>query len=200
MSPSRPFILRPVATSLLMAGLLLAGAVAFRQLPVSALPQVDYPTIQVATFYPGASPEVTATAITAPLERQFGQMPGLNQMTSTSSRRRVGHHAAVRARSRTSTSPSRKCRRRSTPRARILPRDLPNPPIYSKTNPADAPILTLALTSDALPLSAVEDLADTRLALRLSQLAGVGLVTHQRRSEAGGANSGKPHAVVARTG
>jgi len=176
MNPSRPFILRPVATSLIMAGVLLAGAVAFRQLPVSALPEVDYPTIQVATFYPGASPEVTATAITAPLERQFGQMPGLNQMTSSSSdgaslitlqfvldldidvaEQEV--QAAINA------------------AGTYLPADLPNPPIYSKTNPADAPILTLALTSTALPLSAVEDLADTRLALRLSQLAGVGLVS-----------------------
>ena len=170
-NPSRPFILRPVATSLIMVGLLLAGAVAFRQLPVSALPEVDYPTIQIATFYPGASPEVTATAITAPLERQFGQMPGLNQMTSSSSdgaslitlqfvldldidvaEQEV--QAAINA------------------AGTFLPPDLPNPPIYSKTNPADAPILTLALTSTTLPLSAVEDLADTRLALRLSQLAG----------------------------
>ena len=145
-SPSRPFILRPVATSLLMVGLLLAGVVAFRQLPVSALPEVDYPTIQVATFYPGASPEVTATAITAPLERQFGQMPGLNQMTSSSSdgasvitlqfvldldidvaEQEV--QAAINA------------------AGTFLPPDLPNPPIYSKINPADAPILTLALTS-----------------------------------------------------
>jgi multidrug efflux pump len=176
MSPSRPFILRPVATALIMAGVLLAGAVAFQQLPVSALPEVDYPTIQIATFYPGASPEVTATAITAPLERQFGQMPGLNEMTSSSSdgaslitlqfvldldidvaEQEV--QAAINA------------------AGTYLPPDLPNPPIYSKTNPADAPILTLALTSDALPLSAVEDLADTRLALRLSQLAGVGLVS-----------------------
>ncbi len=176
MNLSRPFILRPVATSLLMAGLLLAGAVAFRQLPVSALPEVDYPTIQVATFYPGAGPEVTATAITAPLERQFGQMPGLNQMTSSSSDGAsvitlqfvldldidVAEQEVQAANNSAGT---------------FLPPDLPNPPIYSKTNPADAPILTLALTSATLPLPAVEDLADTRLALRLSQLAGVGLVS-----------------------
>ncbi len=176
MNPSRPFILRPVATSLLMAGLLLVGAVAFTQLPVSALPEVDYPTIQVATFFPGASPEVTASAMTAPLERQFGQMPGLNQMTSSSSdgasiitlqfvldldidiaEQEV--QAAINA------------------AGTYLPADLPNPPVYSKINPADAPILTLALTSNTLPLSTVEDLADTRLALRLSQLPGIGLVT-----------------------
>ncbi|MBZ5535608.1 MAG: multidrug efflux RND transporter permease subunit [Acidobacteriia bacterium] len=176
MSPSRPFILRPVATSLLMVGILLAGFVAYRQLPVSALPQVDYPTIQVLTFYPGASPDVMASSVTSPLERQFGQIPGLNQMTSTSSfgssiitlqfvldlnidvaEQEV--QAAINAAS------------------QLLPRDLPNPPIYSKINPADAPILTLALTSDSLPLSKVEDLADTTLAQKISQLPGVGLVS-----------------------
>ncbi len=176
MSPSRPFILRPIATSLLMAGLLLAGIVAFRQLPVSALPEVDYPTIQVITFYPGASPDVMASAVTAPLERQFGQVPGLEPDDLDQLRGQLGHHPAVRPRPRTSTSPSRRCRRRSTPPAPILPRDLPNPPIYSKTNPADAPVLTLALTSKTLPLSKVEDLADTRLAQKISQLPGVGLV------------------------
>ncbi|HVT61784.1 MAG TPA: MdtB/MuxB family multidrug efflux RND transporter permease subunit [Thermoanaerobaculia bacterium] len=176
MSPSRPFILRPIATSLLMAGLLLAGAVAFRLLPVSALPEVDYPTIQVVTFYPGASPDVMASAVTAPLERQFGQVPGLNQMTSTSSEgssvitlqfvldlnidvAEQNVQAAINA------------------SGTYLPRDLPNPPIYSKTNPADSPVLTLALTSDTLPLSKVEDLADTRLAQKISQLPGVGLVS-----------------------
>src|SRR5215212_6877617 len=176
MSPSRPFILRPVATSLLMAGLLLVGAVAYHQLPVSALPQVDYPTIQVVTFYPGASPEVMASSVTSPLERQFGQLPGLNQMTSTSSEgssvitlqfsleldidvAEQQVQAAINA------------------AGTFLPRDLPNPPIYSKVNPADAPVLTLALTSEVLPLRDVQSLADTRLAPKISQLPGVGLVT-----------------------
>jgi multidrug efflux pump len=176
MSPSRPFILRPVATSLLMVAILLSGAVAYYQLPVSALPQVDYPTIQVLTFYPGASPEVMASAVTAPLERQFGQVPGLKQMTSSSS---AGSSVItlqfvldlnidvaqqdVQASINAATN--------------FLPRDLPNPPIYSKVNPADAPILTLALTSQTLPLSKVQDLADTRLAQKISQLPGVGMVS-----------------------
>src|SRR6478736_1647128 len=150
MSPSRPFILRPVATTLLMVGVLLVGFVAYRQLPVSALPQVDYPTIQVQTFYPGASPDVMASSVTAPLERQFGQIPGLTQMTSISSEgssvitlqftldldidvAEQQVQAAINA------------------AGNYLPRDLPNPPIYAKKNPADTPILTLALTSDSLP-------------------------------------------------
>src|SRR4051812_46514380 len=176
MSPSKPFILRPIATSLLMVGLLLAGIFAFRQLPVSALPEVDYPTIQVVTFYPGASPDVMASAVTAPLERQFGQVPGLNQMTSTSSQGAsvitlqfvldlnidVAEQQVQAAINAANT---------------FLPRDLPNPPIYSKTNPADAPILTLGLTSKALSLAKVEDFADTRLAQKISQLPGVGLVS-----------------------
>ena len=176
MNPSRPFILRPIATSLLMAAILIAGAIGFKLLPVSALPQVDYPTIQIVTFYPGASPDVMASAVTAPLERQFGQMPGLNQMTSSSS---AGSslitlqfvldlnidvaeqevQAAINA------------------AGTYLPRDLPNPPIYSKINPADAPVLTLALTSDTLPLPKVEDFADTRFAQKIAQLPGVGLVS-----------------------
>jgi len=176
MSISRPFILRPVATTLLMVGVLLVGWVAFRQLPISALPQVDYPTIQIQTFYPGASPNVMASSVTAPLERQFGQIPGLNQMTSTSSFgssiitlqfgldlsidvAEQGVQAAINGAS------------------NLLPQGLPNPPIYSKVNPADAPILTLALTSTSLPLSKVEDLADTTLAQKISQLSGVGLVS-----------------------
>src|SRR5881409_521377 len=176
MNPSRPFILRPVATSLLMAAILLAGAVAYYQLPVSALPQVDYHTIQVLTFYPGASPDVVASAITAPLERQFGQVPGLKQMTSSSSAgssvitlqfvlelnidvAQQDVQAAINA------------------ATTYLPRDLPNPPIYNKVNPADAPILTLALTSKTLPLAKLEDLADTRLVQKISQLPGVGLVS-----------------------
>jgi multidrug efflux pump len=176
MNPSRPFILRPIATSLLMAAILLAGAVAYRQLPVSALPQVDYPTIQVLTFYPGASPSVMASSVTTPLERQFGQVPGLNQMTSTSSfgaslitlqfvldlnidvaEQQV--QAAINA------------------ATTFLPANLPNPPIYSKTNPADTPVLTLALTSDTLPLTKLEDMADTVLSQKIAQLPGVGLVS-----------------------
>jgi multidrug efflux pump len=176
MNPSRPFILRPVATVLLMVAILLAGIVAYYQLPVSALPQVDYPTIQVVTFYPGASPDVMASSVTSPLERQFGQVPGLNQMTSNSSEgcsvitlqfildlnidvAEQQVQAAINA------------------AATFLPRDLPVPPIYSKTNPADTPILTLALTSATLPLSKVQDFADTRLAQKISQLSGVGLVS-----------------------
>jgi multidrug efflux pump len=159
-----------------MAALLLAGGLAYKLLPVSALPQVDYPTIQVVTFYPGASPDVMASSVTAPLQRQFGQLPGLNQMTSTSSQGSsvvtlqfsldlnidVAEQEVQAAINASST---------------FLPRDLPNPPVYSKTNPADAPILTLGLTSTTLPLAKVEDLADTRLAQKISQLPGVGLVS-----------------------
>jgi multidrug efflux pump len=176
MNPSRLFIIRPVATSLLMAAILLSGMLAYRLLPVSALPEVDYPTIQVTTFYPGASPDVTTSSITAPLERQFGQMPGLNQMSSSSSGgasvitlqfgldlsldvAEQGVQAAINA----ATS--------------FLPTDLPMPPIYSKVNPADAPIVTMAITSETLPLPKVQDLVDTRLAQKLSQLPGVGLVS-----------------------
>src|SRR2546425_1255298 len=175
-SPSRLFILRPIATALLTAAILLAGGIAYLQLPISALPQVDYPTIQVLTFYPGASPDVMASSVTSPLERQFGQLPGLKQMTSTSSfgaslvtlqftldyaidvaEQQV--QAAINA------------------AATFLPRDLPSPPVYSKVNPADTPVLTLALTSDTLPLTKVQDLADTNLAQKISQLPGVGLVS-----------------------
>ena len=174
--PSKLFILRPVATSLLMIGLLLVGAVAYLQLPVSALPQVDYPTIQVVTFYPGAGPEVMASSVTAPMERQFGQVPGLSQMTSTSS-----FGASVITLQFTLEQnidiAEQEVQAAINAAATFLPRDLPNPPIYSKVNPADAPILTLALTSDSLPLSKVEDLADTTLAQKISQLTGVGLVS-----------------------
>ena len=176
MNPSRLFILRPVATSLLMVAVLLAGFVAYRMLPISALPQVDYPTIQVFTFYPGASPEVTASSVTAPLERQFGQTPGLKQMLSTSSGgasvitlqfdlavpldvAEQGVQAAINAGS------------------NLLPQDLPAPPVYSKVNPADAPILTLGLSSRTMTLPDIQNLADTRLAQKLSQVPGVGLVT-----------------------
>jgi multidrug efflux pump len=176
MNPSRPFIQRPIATSLLMAGLLIGGAIGFRQLPVSALPQVDYPTIQVVTFYPGASPDVMASAVTAPLERQFGQMPGLNQMTSASSSGSslITLQFALELNIDVAEQEVQAAINGS---GTYLPRDLPNPPIYSKINPADAPILTLALTSTALPLSKVEDYADTRFAQKISQLPGVGLVS-----------------------
>ena len=176
MNPSRLFILRPVATTLLMVAILLCGAVAYKQLPTSALPDVDYPTIQVFTFYPGGSPDVMASSITAPLERQFGQIPGLKQLSSTSSGgasvitmqfdlkvpldvAEQGVQAAINAGS------------------NLLPQDLPAPPVYSKVNPADAPIMTLGLTSATLPLPVIQNLADTRLAQKLSQVAGVGLVT-----------------------
>ncbi|HEY4883023.1 MAG TPA: multidrug efflux RND transporter permease subunit [Myxococcales bacterium] len=176
MSLSRPFILRPVATSLLMAAIVLAGAVAYRQLPVSALPEVDYPTIQVLTFFPGASPEVMASAVTAPLERQFGQVPGLNQMTSTSS----DGSSVITLQFSLSLDidvAEQEVQAAINSAQTFLPSDLPAPPVYSKSNPADAPILTLALTSKTMPLSKVQDLADTRLAQRISQLPGVGLVS-----------------------
>jgi multidrug efflux pump len=176
MSPSRAFILRPVATSLLMAAILLAGFVAFSQLPVSALPEVDYPTIQVVTFYPGASPDVMSSAVTAPLERQLGQVPGLNQMTSTSS----GGSSIIVLQFSLELSidvAEQEVQAAINAAQSYLPSDLPTPPIYSKTNPADFPILTLALTSNTIPLPQVEDLADTRLAQKIAQLPGVGLVT-----------------------
>jgi multidrug efflux pump len=176
MNPSKPFILRPVATSLLMAAILLAGAVAYRELPVSALPQVDYPTIQVMTFYPGASPDVMTSSVTAPLERQFGQVPGLNQMTSASSEGSSVITLQFSLELNIDIA-EQEVQAAINAATTYLPRDLPNPPIYSKTNPADAPILTLALTSNVLPLSKIEDLADTRLAQKMSQLPGVGLVS-----------------------
>src|SRR6202163_4233767 len=176
MSPSRTFILRPVATTLLMVGILLTGIVAYKQLPVSALPEVDYPTIQVITFYPGASPDVMASSVTAPLERQFGQVPGLQQMTSTSS----DGSSVITLQFNLSLNidiAEQEVQQSINASGTYLPADLPTPPIYSKTNPADTPILTLALTSVDLPLSKVEDLADTRLAPKISQLPGVGLVS-----------------------
>lgn len=176
MNPSRPFILRPVATSLLMAAILLVGIVAFTQLPVSALPEVEYPTIQVLTFYPGASPDVMATTVTAPLERQFGQMQGLSQMTSTS----AGGVSVIVLQFDLSLSldvAEEEVQSAINGGQSLLPSNLPVPPVYSKTNPADAPILTLAVTSNAMPLSQVEDLVDTRLAPKLSQLNGVGMVS-----------------------
>jgi multidrug efflux pump len=176
MNPSRPFILRPIATSLLMAAILLVGIVAYKQLPVSALPEVEYPTMQVVTFYPGASPSVVASAVTAPLERQLGEVPGLSQMLSTSS-----EGASVITLqfvlSLNIDVAEQEVQAAINAAQSFLPADLPLPPIYSKTNPADAPILTLALTSKSMPLPQVEDYADTRLAQKISQLAGVGAVT-----------------------
>src|SRR5262244_1117645 len=176
MNPSRPFILRPVATTLLMVGVILVGLVTYRQLPVSALPQVDYPTIRVLTFDPGGSPEVMASSVTAPLERNFGQIPGLLQMTSISS---FGS-SLVTLQFNLDLNidvAEQEVQAQINAASNLLPKDLPNPPTYSKINPADAPILTLALTSDTLPLSKVEDLADTALAQKISQMPGVGLVS-----------------------
>ncbi|HEX9326614.1 MAG TPA: MdtB/MuxB family multidrug efflux RND transporter permease subunit [Reyranella sp.] len=176
MNPSRIFIERPVATSLLMVAIMLVGAIAYRVLPLSALPQVDYPTIRVLTLYPGASPEVMTSSITAPLERQFGQMPGLNQMTSTSSAGassitlqfdlKLGLDVA-----------EQQVQAAINAASNLLPSDLPSPPVYAKINPADAPVLTLAVTSKTEPLTKVYDLVDTRLAQKISQLPGVGLVS-----------------------
>ena len=176
MNPSRPFILRPVATTLLMVGVILVGLVAYRQLPVSALPQVDYPTIQVLTFYPGGSPDVMASSVTAPLERDFGQIPGLLQMTSTSS---FGSSVITMQFNLDLNIDvaEQEVQAQINAASNLLPQGLPNPPIYSKVNPADAPILTLAITSPTLPLVKVEDLADTTLAQKISQLTGVGLVS-----------------------
>jgi multidrug efflux pump len=175
-SPSRIFILRPVATSLLMIGVVLVGFVAFRQLPVSALPQVDYPTMQIQTFYPGASPEVMTSSITAPLEKQFGQVPGLTQMTSISS---FGSSLITLQFSLDLSIDvaEQEVQAAINAATTFLPTNLPIPPVYSKTNPADAPILTLAITSGTVPLPKVEELAETRMAQRISQLKGVGLVS-----------------------
>ena len=176
MNPSRLFILRPVATSLLMVGILLVGIVAYRQLPVSALPEVDYPTIQVMTFYPGADPTVMASSVTAPLERQFGQVPGLSQMTSSSS---LGSSIITLQfnLAQDIDIAEQEVQASINSAGTFLPADLPNPPIYSKVNPADAPILTLALSSSTMPLSTVENLADSELAQKISQVTGVGLVS-----------------------
>jgi multidrug efflux pump len=176
MSPSRPFIMRPVATALLMVAIVLAGIVGFKFLPLSALPQVDYPTIQVQTLYPGGSPEVMAQTVTAPLERQFGQMPGLSRMSSTSAagvsivtlQFNLGLALDVA---------EQQVQAAINAGASLLPADLPAPPVYAKVNPADAPVLTLAVTSDTLPLTEVQNIVNTRLALKISQVTGVGLVT-----------------------
>src|SRR5580658_4076022 len=163
MSPSRIFILRPVATTLLMSAILIVGIIAYRFLPLSALPEVDYPTIQVQTFYPGASPDVMTSAVTAPLERQLGQMPGLTQMTSTSS----AGASVITLQFNLDLSldvAEQEVQAAINGAGSILPTDLPAPPVYAKVNPADAPVLTLALTSKTMPLTQVEDLADTRMA------------------------------------
>ncbi|HEY8049678.1 MAG TPA: efflux RND transporter permease subunit, partial [Ramlibacter sp.] len=176
MSPSRPFILRPVATSLLMLAIVLAGLVGFRFLPLSALPQVDYPTIQVQTLYPGASPEVMAQTVTAPLERQFGQMPGLSRMSSTSAAG-VSIVTLQFSLGLALDVAEQQVQAAINAGANLLPADLPAPPVYAKVNPADAPVLSLALTSGELPLTDVQNIANTRLALKISQVSGVGLVT-----------------------
>ena len=159
-----------------MAAVLLAGAIAYYQLPVAALPEVEYPTVQIVTFYPGANPDVMASSVTAPLERQFGQMPGLKQMSSTSS---FGSSIVVLQFDLDLglDVAEQQVQAAINGAGSYLPRDLPNPPIYSKSNPADAPILTLALTSNSMPLTKVEDYADTTLAQKISQVTGVGLVT-----------------------
>src|ERR1700757_2376616 len=166
MSPSQPFILRPVATTLLMIAIMLSGFLAFRSLPVAALPEVDYPTIQVQTFYPGASPDVMTSSVTAPLEVQFGQMPGLNQMLSTSS----GGASIITLQfslNLTLDIAEQEVQAAINASGNLLPTDLPMPPIYNKVNPADAPILALAVTSKSLPLPKVQDLIDTRLAQKI---------------------------------
>src|SRR6202007_2756281 len=178
MNPSRAFILRPVGTALLMAAIMLVGLVALRSLPISALPQVDYPTIQVQTFYPGASPEVMTSSVTAPLERQFGQMPGLNQMTSASS----AGASVITLQFGLDLSldiAEQEVQAAINASGNLLPADLPAPPIYAKVNPADAPILTIAVTSKTMALTDLEDLSETRLAQKISQLSGVALVTNR---------------------
>src|SRR5436309_10167362 len=175
-SPSRIFILRPVATSLLMVAIMLVGIVAYRFLPLCAVPEVDYPTIQVVTLYPGASPDVMTSSVTAPLEVQLGQMPGLNQMSSVSS----AGSSVITLQFSLALSldvAEQEVQAAINASGNLLPSDLPAPPIYAKVNPADAPILTLAITSKTLPLTQVQDLADTRLAQKISQVAGVGLVS-----------------------
>jgi multidrug efflux pump len=175
-NPSRIFILRPVATTLLMVAILIVGAIAYKTLPLSALPEVAYPTIQVQTFYPGASPEVITSAITAPLEKQFGQMPGLNQMSSTSS----GGASVITLQFNLALAidvAEQEVQAAISGAQNLLPQDLPAPPIYAKVNPADAPVLTLGITSKVMPLTEVEDLADTRIAQKISQLKGVGVVS-----------------------
>src|SRR6201999_933456 len=176
MSPSRIFILRPVATSLLMAAIMLVGLVSYGFLPLSALPEVDYPTIQVQTFYPGASPDVMTTSVTAPLERQFGDMPGLKEMTSVSS----AGASVLTLQFDLNLSldvAEQEVQAAINAGGNLLPQGLPAPPIYAKVNPADAPVITIAVSSPTVPLTDVENLADERIAQKISQLAGVGLVS-----------------------
>jgi multidrug efflux pump len=176
MNPSQPFILRPVATSLLMIAIMLVGFVGYGYLPLSALPEVDYPTIQIQTFLPGASPDVMATSVTAPLERQLGEMPGLKEMTSISS----GGASVVTLQFDLSISPDiaeQEVQASINAAQSLLPQTLPAPPVYAKVNPADAPVLTLAISGNTLPLIQIEDLAETRIAQKISQLEGVGLVS-----------------------
>src|SRR5579863_3761417 len=176
MNVSEPFILRPVATTLLMVAIMLSGIIAYTFLPLSTLPEVDYPTIQVQTLYPGASPEVMTSSVTAPLERQFGQMPGLNQMTSASS---AGASVITLQFSLDLSLDIAEQEVQAAINAanNLLPSDLPTPPVYAKVNPADAPIMTLAITSSTLQLTDLEDLSETRLAQKISQQPGVGLVS-----------------------
>jgi multidrug efflux pump len=176
MSISGPFIARAIATSLLMFAIFLSGLLSYKLLPVSSLPEVDYPTIQVSTFYPGASPDVMATSVTAPLERQFGQMPGLDQMTSSS----ASGASIITMQFSLDISldvAEQEVQQSINAATSYLPLALPNPPVYSKVNPADTPIITLALTSKTMPLPQVEDYADTRLSPKIAQLTGVGLVS-----------------------
>jgi hypothetical protein len=176
MSPSAPFIQRPVATSLLMLAIVLAGIVGFKFLPLSALPQVDFPTIQVQTLYPGGSPEVMGQTVTAPLERQFGQMAGLQRMSSTSAAG-VSIITLQFGLGQTLDVAEQEVQAAINAGSSLLPTDLPAPPVYAKVNPADAPVLTLAITSDTMPLTEVQNVVNTRLALKISQVSGVGLVT-----------------------
>ena len=196
MNPSRIFIERPVGTSLLMAAIILVGVIAYRFLPLSALPQVDYPTIRVLTLYPGASPEVMTTSITAPLERQFGQMPGLNQMTSTSS---AGASSITLQFDLTLALDVAEQQVQAAINAagNLLPSDLPSPPVYAKINPADAPVLTLAVTSKSEPLTKVHDMVDVRLAQKISQLPGVGLVSLEGGQKPGVRIRANPTALAA---
>src|SRR6476619_643161 len=196
MNPSRPFILRPVATTLLMIAIMLSGMLAFRFLPIAALPEVDYPTIQVQTFYPGASPDVMTSSVTAPLEVQFGQMANLNQMSSISS---AGASVITLQFGLTISLDvaEQEVQAAINAAGNLLPADLPAPPIYAKVNPADAPILTLAVTSKTDPLTKVHDLSDTRLAQKTAQLPGVGLVSLEGGQKPGFRIRANPTALAA---
>src|ERR1700744_2920247 len=194
MNPSRLFINLPVATSLLMGAILLSGLFAFKFLPLSSLPEVDYPTIQVQTFYPGASPEVMTSSVTAPLERQLGQMPGLSQMTSASS----AGASIITLQFDLDLSldvAEQEVQAAINAANNLLPSDLPTPPIYANVNPADAPILTLSVTSKTLALTDLEDLSETRLAQKISQLTGVGLVSISGGQRPGVPLPAQPHEV-----